>query len=330
MSKVIIAQEEEIVIGVDVSDKKHNCAVVDMRGNLLADTEMRTPTAEKWESFIRRRLPGCAITVVYEAGAQGFTLNDVITALGHTAVVVAPQKIDGVKTDKRDARVIARDYLAGRAKKVTVPCYQKRCDRQALRLRQSWMKERTRLRNKLSSLRRFHGQSGSMRGAGTDIRGVVDFCAAKIEEAIAYFSGMIAELDTLLQAIAGEDCYREDIQKLISIKGVGPICALEIVLDVADIRAFGNADKFASHTGLCPGERSSGERRRQGSITRHGPGRLRGALMQCAWASVRHDPAQAAVYEKLCARRGKKKAIVAMARRLARTIWFALNTPATV
>ena len=102
---------------------------------------------------------------------------------------------------------------------------------------------------------------------------------------------------------------------------MGTVTALTIMLEVADINAFETEDKFASYTGLCPGERSTGATRRQGSITKQGPGRLRGTLTQAAWAMVRSDPDEKKLFEEMSKKIGKKRAIVAAARRLAVKIW---------
>jgi transposase len=265
------------------------------------------------------------VRVVYEAGPQGYTLYDAIRLLGHEASVVAPVKGEGrVKTNKRDARMIAQDWLAGRAKEVVVPGYKKRVHRQVLRLRNTLMKEIQRFGNRINGMMRFFGESGEMESVHKDDSGYLDFCRETMDEIRKFIMEKKKELETALSVIAKEDAYRDDIEKLTAICGIGKLTALEIVLGVADVRAFRNSDAFASGTGLCPGERSTGEKRRPGSITRHGPARLRAVLIQCAWSQVTHDDEARARYEELKKRRGKKRAIVAMARRLAVRIWHTL------
>lgn len=326
MSKRIIAQDEEVVMGVDVSDAKHNIAVCTSRGEILAERVMHTPTRKGWEAFLKT-LPGCRITVVYEAGPQGYTLYETMRRLGHRAVVIAPVKAVGVKTDRRDARRIARDYLAQRTRQICVPGEKQRAMRQLLRQRAQIRKEMTRTRNRIKSLTRFHGLSGTLTAEFADEANIeyLQFCVDQQEEIYAFLKEKRDELDRILSTVADDPQYSGDVQTLKRIKGIGTLSALELTLNVADMRAFGSGQRFSSYCGLCPGEWSSGATRRQGHITRSGPGRLRGILVQCAWVAVRHDKRKKEQFEALSFRIGRRKAIVAMARRLSVELWRAIN-----
>jgi len=325
MSKKIIAQNEEIVIGVDVSDRKHNLAVVRVKGGELIRDDKVAPDYESWKKYLAK-LPGCDITVVYESGPQGYNLYDAIWRLGHKAAVIMPVKHVGVKTDKRDARSIARDWLAGRAKEVTAPDLWKRESRQVLRTRAQFMKDLVRVRNRMSALIRFHGLIARLapwREAETNSH--LAFCLEALGAHEAFLKETIKKFDHQIEQMATEPQVRPTVEKLIPIKGIGTQTALEIAFEVADIGKFKTSDEFASYTGLCPGEWSSGETRRQGHITRRGPGRLRGALVRSAWTLVRYDEEEKKRFEALSARIGKKRAIVAIARRLAVRIWWTMK-----
>ena len=314
-----------VVIGADVSDKAHHIAV-SLNGEIIRDKELR-PTKETWAEFLRTRLPGCRVKVVYEAGPQGYTLYDLIRLLGHEAVVIAPVKNPGVKTNRRDARMIVHDYLAGRSKVVCVPAFEKRVARQTLRLRNMLVKEAKRTMNRINAITRFHGLSGTMVAVHKDDSGLLAHCLEQLDAVLEFLKWKIKETEQVLAAIAKSEPFREQVEKLTEIKGIGTLSALEVALGVADAGAFKNAAAFASYTGLCPGEWSTGETRRVGHITRRGPGRLRGVLVQCAWTRVRYDSAEKERYAALRQRMGGKKAIVAIARRLAVRIWYTLNAP---
>lgn len=325
MSKKIIAQNEEIVIGVDVSDAKHNAAAVRVRGGELIRDDKVPPDFGSWRKYLEK-FPGCSVTVVYESGPHGYNLYDAIKAMGAEAAVVAPVKHVGVKTDKRDARAIARDWLAGSAKKVTVPSADKREARQVLRMRGQFVKDQVRVRNRISALTRFHdfaGRFAPSKKAAISAR--LRFCVELLERNEAFYKEQIQLCDKHIAQIASEPQWRPAVDKLTRIKGIGTLTALEAALEVADINNFKNSDAFASYTGLCPGEWSSGNSRRQGHITRRGPGRLRGALVRSAWILVRYDEEEKKRFQSLAARIGKKRAIVAIARRLAVTIWWTLK-----
>ena len=125
--------------------------------------------------------------------------------------------------------------------------------------------------------------------------------------------------------IAQEEEHKDKVESLTQIKGIGTMAAMEVLLGFADIRTFGTSGAAASYTGLCPNEYSSGDKRRQGRITRRGPGRLRAMLVQSAWVRVMHVEEEKHRYEKLKMRKGSRKAIVAIARRLMVTIWWKLK-----
>jgi transposase len=229
-----------------------------------------------------------------------------------------------VKTNARDAQAIVHDYLANRARKVTVPSPEKRAERQVLRTRQALRKEITQTINRMNGMRRFHGQSGTMTAVYPDTGGHIEACIEKLSGVLALLREQLAACDRALKEIIQKETHIETAKKLMAIPGIGIHTAAQILLNVPEMKEFPDADHFASFLGLCPREWSTGETRRLGRITRRGPGAVRGALVQCAWIHIRWDADAKAFYEALRARRGKKKAIVAVARRLAVRIWRAL------
>ena len=325
MNNRIIAQNEEIVIGTDVHLEDHQLAIVRQDGVLIKNKRIKA-NKKSWEDTLER-LPGCKITVVYEAGLTGYGLYDLITGMGHTAVVVAPEKHVGVKTDKRDSQSIARDFLAKRARAVVVPAYDKRVKRQVLRTRHQMMDTLKQLKNQLKSLVTFHGLAGGL-GEKKDGDMWLKFVMSLMVDVMDVVKEKIVALETALSSIAAEDEYRGQAESLMEMDGVGLLCAMEVVLGVADMSAFEKSGQFASFFGLCPGEKSSGDKKHQGGITHCGSGRARFILIQCAWSRIRKNKDEKERYEKLKARIGSRKAIVAMARRLAVQIWWKLKETA--
>ena len=317
----IIAQNEEIVIGVDVSTIKHNVCVVSRKDGRVLRHEILLPAAALWRQLLDR-LPGCDVTIVYEAGPDGYNLYDLIRAMGRQAVVVAPEKHLGYKTDKRDAEHIAHDFLAGRSRQVTVPAFEHRVDRQVLRTRNQLQKHRCQIGNQKASLARFHGlMAPGLPTVHKDRRGMLDLVMGILNEAQDFLTQKIKELEALLKWLMDQEEYCDVARALLALPGIGPVGVWHLTLNVADLGAFPSAGHFTSYLGLCPGEGSTGVTRRQGHITRRGPGQVRAVLVQCAWAAVRCDEDTRQRYQTLCARRGKKRAIIAIARRLAQKVW---------
>jgi len=110
---------------------------------------------------------------------------------------------------------------------------------------------------------------------------------------------------------------KEILNKLTRQTGIGTVAAAVIATEVADFAAFDNSDAFASYTGLVSGARGTGKVMHLGPITKVGNWRLRWVFVESAWSWVRYDPEAKLKFELLKARRGARRAIVAMARRLA-------------
>ena len=106
---------------------------------------------------------------------------------------------------------------------------------------------------------------------------------------------------------------------------IGPITASAIVATVDDIGRFTSAHQFEAFLGLVPGERSSGEKRRIGRITKAGNSRVRYLLVEAGWRILRSKGEETAALRAwaltIAARRGKRIAVVALARRLAGIVY---------
>jgi transposase len=112
-------------------------------------------------------------------------------------------------------------------------------------------------------------------------------------------------------------------------RGLGKLTTVVLTREICDWHRFNNRRAISSYTGLCPGERTSGNKRIPGSVTKRGNPRVRAALVECAWRMVRFQPHYPPVKKRLAVlAKGsralgavRKKAIVAVARRLAVDLW---------
>jgi transposase len=109
---------------------------------------------------------------------------------------------------------------------------------------------------------------------------------------------------------------REARAVLASVPGVGPITTEVVLSELGDVRRFGNQNDVAQYAGLAPGVRESAGRRKGQSITKEGSPLLRWTMIELAWRLVSKTRRWGFLYEKLKARCGSKKAIVAVARRV--------------
>lgn len=140
---------------------------------------------------------------------------------------------------------------------------------------------------------------------------------------IRYLEDELAALDRYL--IEAMQPYAWAWQLLQTLPGIDKISAAMILIEISDdLTRFGTADRLASWAGLCPGNHESAGKRKSGK-TRHGNPIVRYLLCEVANAARRTKSVFRAKYDSLVLRRGHKKAIIALAHKLLRTIFFVLT-----
>jgi transposase len=144
------------------------------------------------------------------------------------------------------------------------------------------------------------------------------FALDQLHEEILMYAQQLKAADRQLAAFAemAPPAEAEARTVLATIPGVGPVTIDVVVSELGTIRRFRSQKKVCAYAGLAPGQRESAGRTREQGITKEGSGLLRWVLVQAAWRLVRTTPKWRFLFEKLSHRRGKKKAIVAVARRL--------------
>jgi transposase len=272
------------------------------------------------------------IMAVYEAGPFGYALYDWLKAQGVEVRVTPPSKMpvapgECVKTDRRDARRLAQLLSGNLLKSVTVPERQKREDRELLRTRDQLVKQRRRLFLQVQSKLRFHGLKLRNRavirkknrcliletaGISVSLRRSFELML----DAYDYCSNQLQMVRQDILALSETETYANGVKTLTSIPGIGLITAISFLLEMPDMRFFESNEKVGSYLGLTCSEYSSGESQHQGRITRCGNSRLRALLVQCSWKAIDGDPALKKFYERVKRRRGGKRAIVGVARKL--------------
>lgn len=275
---------------------------------------------------------GHRVESCYEAGPCGYTLHRKLLEMGASNRVIVPRKWDGegkrVKTDRRDAREIcdALDrYLRGNNTAFTVvyvPTEEQEESRALGRQRGMLVKERQRC------VVRGHGL---MLTAG--VQAEPGWWQRKAWGELA--KTLPAELRTrvetwqrqALQYEAEIEAWTKRVEsagkKQILIKGLGLLTTTLLGMEVCDWTRFGGRRQVGGYSGLCPSEYSTGTRRRQGSISKHGNPRIRHLLVEAAWRLLRWQPDYPPLKKLRSAvgARARKRAVVAVARRLAIDLW---------
>jgi transposase len=138
----------------------------------------------------------------------------------------------------------------------------------------------------------------------------------RLLEQYEFLSELVNKQTRILKELAKTHLYRKRVKILTSIPGVGVITAMEILLELQDVSRFRRADQLAAYVGLTPSQYTSGDKLRMGRITGIGKNSVRVVLVEASWWLIRKDKAMRIKYEKIKARAGAKRAIVAIARNL--------------
>jgi len=288
-----------------------------------------------WEALRRilERYRGHQIQAVYEAGYFGFWLHDHLEEYGAECIVTPPSLIpqeygNRVKTDRRDSRKLAYFLAKGMLKRVWVPTQEERYHRQVIRSRRQLVGDRIRTQSRIKAELRLYGiELPEPTGKWTQIYlGNLDRIRFKnrwmqqsfnrLLELYHFLDKQIVKQTKLLRELSETEFYRERVQILLTIPGIGMLGAMELLLELQDVSRFRRADQLAAYVGLTPSQYSSADKIRMGRITCIGKNSLRAMLVQASWALIRKDGVMREKYERLKARSGAKRAIVAIARTL--------------
>lgn len=136
---------------------------------------------------------------------------------------------------------------------------------------------------------------------------------------------LVEEVEAELGRLSTSDPWVKQVPFLVQLPGLGVLSAMRVLAAIGQITRFPSAKHLVGYAGLGAGVHDSGETHRGGHITKEGRSDLCGGMVEAAWVAVDHHPHWKAQFERLSARIGKQKAIVAIARKLLVTIWHVLS-----
>jgi len=335
MNKMVNYTVKNANVFVGLEDSKRTWKLCIRSNNIVVQETSMPARYGVLKSFFKNNYPGCKIFVIYETGFKGFTLHDKLVADDYHCVVtpahtVVEEKSNRVKCDKKDARRLALNLEKGDYKVCHVPDKELREDRQISRTLIQVQKEITRCKNRIRKFFDFHGFDESFiagRWYEREYNNLVEpslseplhCCYNLYREQLALFTDMKRRLRKELRRLSKKTRYKKLFKIFLSAPGVGWFTAIRLVLEWGDnLTRFVTNKKFASFTGLTCKESSSGETVHRGHISRQGKSHVRGWLIECAWTAYKRDPALLHKFRRVySATSSKKKAIVAVARKLA-------------
>lgn len=317
-----------VFVGIDVHKKTYS--VTCMCDKEIVKRDRLPASPEYLVEYLKKYFPNAIVKTVYEAGFSGFVLHRYLLSVGIDNIVVHAASVeisarDRVKTDKRDSLKLATQHSDGRLKGIHVPTLEREAYREISRTREKIARDKRRTGCRLKSMLYRHGFLGAEDEDEVTEKWLEEVSAFECHESIKYsidvcidewryLKKKLKEIDARLKQQAAVDIELEEIYR--SAPGIGPIHARALANELGDMKHFANEKGLFSFTGLTPSEHSSGEYRRLGHISRQGRSVLRKILIQAAWVAIYRDPSLLAIFERISKTAGKKRAIIAIARRL--------------
>jgi transposase len=246
------------------------------------------------------------LEVCYEASSCGYVLHRQLAALGIECKVVAPSMIpkapgDRVKTDRRDARKLAKLFWANQLTFVRVPDREEEAVRELVRCREACRKDVMRARQRILKFLQRHGVRFTegkknwtqkhrrwLKGLKWNDR-YERFVFEKQTADLEWKENQLKDLDQEIEKAAFSEPYREQVSRLRCLRGIDTLSAMVVITETGDFLRFPSASHYMGFLGLVPSEDSSGGRVRRGSITKTGNSRARRILTEAAW-TYRHRP----------------------------------------
>lgn len=362
-------QSTILFVGLDVHKDSIDIAVAEappnyqLRGEIRHLGTIKGDLASLDKSLRKLISRAQQLHIVYEAGPCGFVIWRHLTTQGLHCEVVAPSAIprapgERIKTDRRDAMLLARLARSGDLSVVRVPGAADEAVRDLVRAREDAVREQRNGRHRLKALLLRNGipYAGKTSWTAAHLRWLAKVCLPYPAQQIAFqeylhaitaASQRIARLEQALRDTLPGWGLMACVQALQALRGVQLIAAMTLVAELQDFLRFESPRQLMAYLGLVPSEHSSGPKRRQGAITKAGNSAARRMLVEVAWhyrldprvspiIAARQDGLPTCVtdiawkaqlrltakFKRLSARRVMKtKAVVAVARELAGLVW---------
>lgn len=366
--ELVIMKDTIKYVGLDVSKEKIAVAIAEEGREEPRYWGMISHTPEEVRKLVKKLGSPESLRVCYEAGPTGYPLYRLFITLGVHCSVIAPSLIpkrpgERIKTDRRDSVRLAHLYRAGELTSIYIPTPEDEALRDLVRCREDAKEDELRGKHRLSKflLRndikppngvnkwtiKYFRWLDTLKFENPSLRVTFQEYYHQLKE----LAQRILRLDGEIKVLASEGIHSQKIQALQSLRGVALITATSIVAEIGSFKRFTTPRQFMAYVGLIPSEYSSGEKRRQGEITKTGNRHVRRLLVESAW-SYRYQPsvkgelqrrqsgqsptiqaiswkAQNRLHKKYfrLLSRGKEsgKAITAVARELAGFIWAVMQ-----
>jgi transposase len=277
--------------------------------------------------------------VALEATSNALAIARILEARVARVVVATRRDLEAIaraktKTDRLDARMLARLLAAGLLAGSWLPDDLTRAQRRRLARRAQLVRSRTRSKNEIHAIliRNLKGKppmSDLFGKAGRAWLAKLDLPADErdaIDAGLRQVDFLTGEIEALDRAIAIDASRSSDVRRLMSVPGVSVITATTFTAAIGDVHRFRSPRHLVGYLGLDPKVRQSGsDPAHHGRISKTGPSAVRHTLTEAALLTIRTPGPMRAFHHRIRARRGHQIATVAVARKLAVLFWHLLT-----
>jgi transposase len=280
---------------------------------------------------------GPAAEVVLEATANALPIARLLRPHVARVVLTEPSAVHesgAAKTDKIDARALAKLLASGFAGEVWAPDEETAALRRLLSRRRQLVKQRTREKNQVHAvlMRNLEPRPPMSDLFGPKGRGwlaerpLPEPEREMVEGCLRHLDFLDQELAALDRSVSRRVLASEEMLRLLQLPGVSAVTAATLMAAIGDISRFPTPRHLVGYLGLNPRVRQSGVGpAKHGRISKHGPGHVRAVLVEAAWVASRSAGPMRAFWQRIAARRGANIATVAVARKLVVLAWQLLT-----
>ncbi len=322
-------KNQKVYIGIDVHKKTYTFTAICDNQVVKKATVAASPI--QFVNNLKKWFKDAYIFTVYEAGFSGFFLHRELTKGGIKNIVLNAASLevaanDRVKTDSRDSNKLAQQLSVGRLKAIYVPSEKEDAMRQVTRTREQTLRNRTQVANQIKAKLHYFGlisfddsrvisKSYLNEVLKLELDSELIFSLKILINKWQFLTEQLNEFKVKMKEQTFENLEIEETYQ--SLPGIGDVGARILSNELGNLSLrFRNQKSLFQYLGLAPSEYSSGENVHRGSIHKQGAGRLRGLLIEAAWIAIKKDIVLKTSFETIAQTRGKKRAIVAIARKL--------------